>query len=132
MRKMLEVSLAAILGITLCGISGCSKSGGGVDTAKLQSAFQSAPPVDKAEVDNAISAVKSGNYAGALASAQKVATKTNLTPEQKSAVQDFISQVQSKGLGLGEKAVGGAGDAANQAGQGAGKASEDLQKSLKK
>jgi len=129
--KTLILAMAATLGIALCGLVGCSKGGGSIDTSKVQSAFQSAPPMDKAEVQNAISELKAGNYPGALASLQKVATTANLTPEQKEAVQDLMGQVKNKGLGLGHKAMGGGGDETNQIGHGAGKAAENLQKPFK-
>ncbi len=111
-----------MMGIGLLGLTGCSKSGeapdksqaatpdtsqaAALDTSKLQSAFQSAPAVDKTEVQNAITAVKSQDYSGALASLQKVASDTNLTPEQKAAVDDFIGQVKAKGAELAKKALG--------------------------
>src|SRR5579872_6066399 len=132
MKRLFNKRLVAIAGCVLLGVAGCSRSGGNIDTSRVQSAFQSAPPADKAEAQNAVSEVKAGNYAGALASLQKVAASANLTPEQKSAVQDLVGQVRAKATGMGEKAMGAAGDAANQAGQGAGKSADDLQKSFKK
>jgi hypothetical protein len=123
-KKWLVLSLIASTGIALLGFAGCSKGGGSIDTSKVQSAFENAPPVDKAEAQNAITAVKSQDYAGALASCKKVVTSANLTPEQKSAVQDLMGQIKSKGLGLGQSAVGGAGEMTNQV-QGAGKAADD-------
>ncbi len=131
MKHLLIFSLAAIAGFALFGLAGCSKGGGSIDTSKVESAFQSVPPVDKTEVQNAISELKAKNYPGALASLQKVAAGVNLTPEQKDAVKDLISQVQTKGLGLGEKAMAGGGDLTNQVEQGAGKVAEDLQKAVK-
>ena len=130
-KKWLVLSLIACAGIALLGFAGCSKGGGGsIDTSKVQSAFENAPPVDKAEAQNAIAAVKSQDYAGALASCKKVVTSANLTPEQKSAVQDLMSQIQTKGLSLGQSAAGAAGETTNQM-QGAGKAADDSQKPAK-
>ena len=100
-------------------MTGCS--GSGVDTSKVQSAFSSAPAVDKADVDAAVSAVKAGNYSGALASLQKAAANAKLTADQKAAIQDLISQIQAK-----------LADAAKQAGDAANKTAGDLQKSLGK
>ena len=115
-------------GFALFGLAGCSKSGGSIDTSRVQSAFQNAPPVDKAEVQNAIAAVKARDYSTAMASLQKVVTSANITPEQKSAVQDLVNQVRTKGLG---GAMGGTGQLTNQMNQGADKAAQDLQKPFK-
>jgi hypothetical protein len=87
----------------------------------VQSAFSSAPTVEKADVDAAVSAVKSGNYQDALASLKKVAANAKLTPEQQTAMQDLMTQIQAK-----------IADAAKQAGDSATKVAGDLQKSLGK
>jgi len=128
MKRLLLSSFAAMAGLALLGLAGCSKSGGNIDTSRVQSAFQNAPPVDKAEVQNAIAAVKASDYPTALASLQKVVTSANITPEQKSAVQDLVSQVKTKGLG---GAMGGTGQLTNQMNQGADKAAQDSQKPFK-
>src|SRR5579872_1341574 len=100
MKNTFKIMWTATLAIVFLGAAGCSKNGSEVNTARLQSAFQNSPPVDRTEVQNAITAVKAGNYSDALASAQKVATSVNLTPEQKSAIQDFIGQMRTKALGM--------------------------------
>ncbi len=140
--------MAVIAAVTVFGISGCSKQGEGadtsgvqegnastaqtLDTSKLQTAFQTAPEVDKAQVQQAIEAVKAKNYQGALASLQKVATTANLTPEQKSAVQDLMDQIKAKGMALGKTMTGMGAAATNQAAEGASNAGQDLQKALPK
>jgi len=126
--KKLAFITTLLLSIGLLGLVGCSK-GGGLDTSKLESAFQSASAVDKAEVDKAISAVKSGDFAGALGSLQKAAASVNLTPEQKSSVQDLISQLQGK---VGEAAKQAVDDTTKAVKEGADKAATDLQKAVGK
>jgi hypothetical protein len=123
MQKML-ITILAIAGITIFGLAGCSRSetgggggpgggGGGasIDTSKIQSAFQNAPSADKTEVQHAVSAIKSGDYTTGLASLQKVASSTNLTPEQKSAVSDLMNQVKAKAGGAAGKTMGGVSNA---------------------
>ena len=63
MKKLAFVT-TLILGIGLLGLVGCSKPAG-IDISKLESAFQTASAVDKAEVDKAITAVKAGDFSGA-------------------------------------------------------------------
>lgn len=117
--KKLIIPLTFLFALSLIMFTGCS--GSGVDTSKVQSAFSSAPAVDKTDVDSAVSAVKAGDYQGALASLQKVAANAKLTADQKAAIQDLVAQIQNKLAG-----------AAKQAGDSASKAAGDLQKSLGK
>ena len=113
-----------IAGLAVLGLTGCSKSESGgvsIDTAKVQSAFESASAVDKAEVEKAIAAVKSGDFASAVTSLKQAAASVNITPEQKQSVQDLLAQVQAK-LGAAateaaDKVKDAAGDAAKQAGE---------------
>jgi hypothetical protein len=90
--KWLFIMLAAV-GLTVVG---CNKKGGDVDTAQVEKSFAQAPPADKGPVDQAVAAVKKGDYAGALAALQPIAAKASLTPEQKKAVQDLIAQLEAK------------------------------------
>lgn len=126
--KKLGLITTLILSIGLLGLVGCSK-GGGIDTAKVQSAFQTASTVDKAEVDKAITAIKAGDFAGALPSLQKAVASAKLTEEQKSALQDLINEVQAKLSEAAKKAVDGATKAMKE---GADKAATDLQKAVGK
>jgi outer membrane protein assembly factor BamD (BamD/ComL family) len=112
--------MLTIIAVALFAFSGCSKKSE-VDTAPIEKSFASAEPATKSSADQAISAIKSGNYAGALAELQKLGAQVKLTPEQKQAVQDVIAQVQKQ---LSETV--------SQAGKEAEKAAGDLQKSLKK
>jgi hypothetical protein len=134
MKKLLY-TITVIAGFSLLGLTGCTKEGG-VDTAKVESAFQTAAAVDKTAVQNAVTAVKAGDYTSALASLQKVAASVNLTPEQKTALTDFINEVKAK-LGAEAKskvddATKAVGDASNAAKEGASKAVDGLKKSLGK
>ena len=124
----LFLTLTIIAGLAAFGLTGCSKteSGGAtIDTAKVQSAFASASAVDKAEVEKAITAIKSGDYAAAVTSLKQAAASVNLTPEQQQSLKDLLAQAQAKlGAAAGE-AVDKAKDAAADA---ATKATGDLQK----
>lgn len=100
-------------------LGGCKKSG--VDTSKLESSFKSAEPAAQTSVEKAVSAIKSADYAGALAELKSIAEKAKLTPEQEQAVKDIVAQVQQM-----------LADTAKQAGEKASEAVGDLQKSLKK
>ena len=64
-----------------------------VETAKLEQSFQSAPAM-KADADKAAAAIKTGDYAGAVASLKKVVAAGALTPEQKDAVVTAITGMQ--------------------------------------
>jgi hypothetical protein len=145
MKSLLSFTLATVTGIALLGTAGCSKentstpnttgsaaTSKSIDTSRVQTAFQTAPPTDKSEVQSAVDAIKTGNYSAALAPLQKVASSLNLTPEQKSAVQDLIVQLQTRGTGMGTKAMGTISNTASQAGQGAASATNELQKLLSK
>ena len=124
--KTLAFIISLILTTGLLSLTGCSK-GGGIDTSKVEGAFQLASSVDKAEVEKAISAVNSGDPAGALASLQKAAASIKLTEEQKRSVQDRIDEIQGKVDDAAKQGV----DAATKAGkEGADKAAADLQKAI--
>lgn len=111
--------MAAVVSVSALVLLGCSKSG--VNTSKLESSFKSAEPAAKSNVDAAVTAIKAGNYAEALAKLQAAAAQAKLTPEQRQAIQDVIEQVQKQ---LAAKA--------EQMKKDAGKALGDLQKSLPK
>jgi hypothetical protein len=127
--KQILFTLVALAGLALFGLTGCSKSGGGIDTSKVESAFQTVSQADKAELQNALTAIKSGDYAGALASLQKAAANVKLTPEQQQSLKDLVAQVQSK-LTEGAKKV--VDDAAKAVKEGAEKAASDAQKAINK
>jgi hypothetical protein len=114
-RILLMIVMAANLAVV-----GCNKSGS-VDTANLEKSFASADATAKSGVEKAVSAIKSADYAGALAELGTLKDKVKLTPDQEQAVKDVVTQVQQIVT-----------EAANKAAGEAGKAVGDLQKSLKK
>jgi len=111
--RTIVVGLAALALV----FAGCKKSG--VDTSKLESSFKSAEVPAQTTVEEAVAAIKAGDYAAAAAKLKSVAEKAKLTPEQEQAIKDVLAQLQQL-----------LGDAAEKAGQEAGKAVGDLQKSL--
>jgi len=124
MKTLLFSSLAAI---ALFALVGYSATAGKIDTSKIQNAFKNAP-AHQADLQNALKAVNSHDYPGALTSLQKIYSSPDITPEQKSATQDLVKEIQTKGLG---GAMGGTGNLTNQT-KGTGKGgAEDLQKQLK-
>ncbi|MDW8310662.1 MAG: hypothetical protein RMK20_14910 [Verrucomicrobiales bacterium] len=114
--KIVHILFAGLAALALV-VTGCKKSG--VDTSRLESSFKSAEAAAQTSVEEAVTAIKAGDYAGGLAKLKSVADRVKLTPEQEQAIKDVIAQLQQK-----------LGDAAKKAGQEAGKAVEDLQKSL--
>ena len=101
-------------------VVGCKK-GGSVDTSSLEKNFATAEAAAKSGVDKAVTAIKSADYAGALAELKTLAEKGKLTPEQDQAIKDVMAQLQQLVT-----------DAANKVAGEANKAVGDLQKSLKK
>jgi len=117
MKQYLWIGVACLLGMSV--LTGCGSSK--VETGKLESSFSSAQPATKSNVDAAVTAIKAGNYADALAKLQAIGAQAKLTTEQQQAVQDVIAQVQKLLTAQAEKAQKDAGNAMG-----------DLQKSLKK
>ena len=113
---MLAAALAASL--TLLG---CSSKQEKVDPAPLQNSFQTADPATKSTADKAVTAIKSGDYASAMAELKTLAADAKLTPEQQQAIKDVMAQVQQA---LAETAAKVQGEAS--------KAIGDVQKSLPK
>lgn len=114
--KLAQVLLAGFAALTL-SFAGCKKSG--VDTSKLESSFKSADAPAQTLVEEAVAAIKAGDYAGGLAKLKSVADKAKLTPEQEQAIKDVIAQLQQM-----------VAETAKKAGEEAGKAAQELQKSL--
>jgi hypothetical protein len=117
--KTFRWMLMAIFSVTLM-LVGCSKQGG-VDTTPLEQNFKSGETAVKASVDKAIAAIKAADYSGALAELKALGNNAKLTPEQQQAIKDVMAQV--------EKAVA---DAAAKVQGEAGKAADDLKKSVPK
>jgi 2C-methyl-D-erythritol 2,4-cyclodiphosphate synthase len=114
--KLIHMFCAGLAAVALT-FAGCKKSG--VDTSQLETSFKAADAPSQTMVEEAVAAIKAGDYAGGLAKLQSVAAKAKLTPEQEQAIKDVIAQLQQM-----------LGDTAKKAGQEAGKAAEQLQKSL--
>ena len=112
---VLMMAAAAMLAVV-----GCKKSGS-VDTSGLEKSFASAEATVKSSAEKAITAIKSADYAGALAELKTLGDKAKLTPEQQQAIKDVMAQLQQMVSETVNKAAGEAG-----------KAVDDLQKSLKK
>ena len=111
------MALAMAAGLVFAG---CGKKEG-LDTSKVEKSFSAAEPAAKAEVEKIVAAVKSSDYAGAVASLQKLASNAKITPDQKQTLNDLLAQVQTA---LGDAAKKAAGEAT--------KAVDNLQKSLTK
>ena len=113
--------LAAIAAAVAFTFAGCSKDGS-VDTSKVEASFSSADASAKGELDQVITALKTGDFATATAPLQKLAANAKLTPEQQAAAKDLLMQVQEKGKEVAAKATAEAGDALKKAQEGAGDA----------
>ena len=116
--KTLNVLLACIAALALV-FTGCKKSG--VDTKPLERSFSSADTSAKNASDNAVAAIKAGDYAGAMAQLGSLASQAKLTPEQQQAIKDTLEQVKQQLAATAEKA-----------GKEMQKGMEDMQKTLKK
>ncbi len=115
--KLIVLAMIAV-GLTFAG---CSKNQSSVDTAPVEKSFSSAEPTTKTTADKAVSAIKAGDYTTALSELKTLAGNAKLTPEQQQAIKDVMAQVQKA---ITEKATQAQGEA--------GKAVDNLQKSLPK
>jgi hypothetical protein len=111
--------LAGIIAGTLA-LAGCAKQLG-VDPAPIEKSFASAEAAAKVSADKAVTAIKAGDYAGAMTELKTLAGNAKLTPEQQQAIKDVMAQVQ--------QAVA---DAAAKVKGDASKAMGDMQKTLPK
>ena len=102
-------------------LTGCSKSGGSVDTSSIEKSFASADATLKSAADKAVAAIKGADYSSATAELQKLVGNVKLTDEQKKAVTDVLAQVQKAVANLGTKAAGDANKALGDAQKSLGK-----------
>ncbi len=113
--------IVLVMAVLTLAVAGCNKNKANVDTAPVEKSFSSADPAVKSSADKAVSAIKSGDYAGALTELKTLAANAKLTPEQQQAIKDVMAQVQNALTGMATKVEGDVGKAAG-----------DLQKSLPK
>ncbi|MCX6901107.1 MAG: hypothetical protein NT105_20730 [Verrucomicrobia bacterium] len=86
------IGMLCIVMVASAAMIGC----GGSPASKVESSFASAEPSLKESAQKAVDAVKAGNYAGASAQLQMLATNTKLTPDQQQAIKDLIADVQKQ------------------------------------
>jgi hypothetical protein len=105
--KLNSLLLAFIASITIA-LTACDGSGASVDTSRLTSSFSSAEAGLKSSADAAATAIKKGDYNGALTQLQSLAGNAKITDEQKKAVADVIEQVKKAMADMAAKASEGA------------------------
>jgi hypothetical protein len=127
MKTKVWVGMLVMAAATLVG---CSQ--GGVDTSKAESSFSDAEPATKSTMEQVVTAVKAGDYAGAVAPLQTLASNAKLTPEQQQAVKDLMVQVQEQVKEAAVKAGEQAKEAMEKAADSTGKALEDIGGKLRK
>lgn len=87
-------TLAFTLLLALSAASGCSKKIE-VDTVNLEYSFQTADETNLNAVTEAIEAIEKAEYTTALEKLKTVSADTNLTAEQKTAVNDVIAKLET-------------------------------------
>ncbi len=110
----------AIFAAGIMTFVGCRQQAS-VNTAPLQDSFKAAEPALQSSVEKVVAAVKGADYSGALAELRTMAKNTKLTPEQQQAIKDVLAQVETVIRETASKAAGEAG-----------KALDDVKKSLPK
>ena len=90
----LLLPIVAGAGLILWAGTGCSNRE--VDIPKLQSAFQSAEPGIRAELDQGIADIKSGDNPAALKVLQHLAFAAKLTKEQRPILLDTIKKIKAR------------------------------------
>jgi hypothetical protein len=93
MKRML-LRLMLLAGLMAWGATGCSNQE--IDTAKLQSAFQSAPPEVRAYLDKGVAAIQAGKFTEALPALQHAAYAAKMSQEQRLILNDAIKKVKAK------------------------------------
>ncbi len=90
-----HIWIALILALVV-GFVGCSSKKGEVDTAKLQKSFANSDQKVNSTVQQAVIAIQSDDYAGAITQLKKVAAEAKLTPEQQQVIKDTLDQLSKK------------------------------------
>ena len=93
MKNML-LQLLLFAGLMAWGATGCTNRE--IDTPKLQTAFQSAPPDVRAYLDQGITAIRAGKFSEALPALQHVAFAAKMSKEQRLILEDAIKKVKAK------------------------------------
>ena len=93
MKKLL-LQLLLLAGLMAWGATGCSNRE--IDTAKLQTAFQSATPDVRSYLDQSIAAIHAGKFSEALPALQHVAYAAQINREQRFILEDAIKKVKAK------------------------------------
>jgi hypothetical protein len=92
--KKLFFQLMLIAGLIGLGTTGCSNKE--IDTAKLQTAFQSADSEVRGYLDNGVAAINAGKFADALPELRHVAFVAKMSKEQRLILSDTIKKVEAK------------------------------------
>jgi outer membrane murein-binding lipoprotein Lpp len=92
MKKRL-FTLVAVASLALLTMAGCSNS---IDTAKIRAAFQDIGPSQKAQLEQALSAIDAGKYKEALLPLRKVAAGAKLDKNQSKMIDSAIARVRAK------------------------------------
>lgn len=133
--------LALLAALTLAGPLGCKKQEATVDTAQVESAFATAEPGLKGDLDRALNAIKAGNWSEAGTSLQSLASNVKLSETQKSSLLGLLEQIKAKAgevateaktkaTELTQDAKAGVTEAAEKAKEATGKAVEDASKAV--
>jgi hypothetical protein len=96
--------LAGPILIAALALSGCGDDGE-IDTSKLEDSFSATSAASKDAADDIVSALESEDYAKAGAALKRLAARANLTPAQKEAIADVMSQIGEKATQIAKDAV---------------------------
>jgi len=93
MKKLL-LQFLLLAGLLAWGATGCSNRE--IDTAKLQTAFQSAAPEVRSYLDQGVAAIHAGKFSEALPALQHVAYAAKMSQEQRLILEDAIKKVKAQ------------------------------------
>jgi hypothetical protein len=92
--KLLLFSFLMIGALAIGGAMGCSDREMHLD--KLRTAFQSASPETKAQLEMAVADINATNFPDAFTALQRVAFATKMTQDQRKILEDTIRKVRIK------------------------------------
>lgn len=113
MTKFRHLPIFALLIALTFTLTACGDNG--VDTGKLESSFAQDGSKASGEVDAAIKAIDADQYERAMVILRGVASKAELTTDQKDAVADVVSQLKDRLAAMLEEATAAAEAAAADA-----------------